>query len=79
MAYMVHQRFASAIRAAYGTAGQRGEVERNLEAAHRAVAWLASLDIDDGLRSSLIEPIAVVEDAFRGLLARPPSGDAPAR
>jgi hypothetical protein len=53
---MVYQRYTTAIR------------EAHLAEAGRVRAWLDSLDIDPTLRASLVEPIAVVEDAFSGLL-----------
>lgn len=68
MAYMVLQRYATAIRDAYRHGRDPGEVRAHLADARRARAWLESLDIDPTLRASLVEPIAVVEDAFSGLL-----------
>jgi hypothetical protein len=71
MAYMIYQRYATAIRDAYGTAGQPDDLRALLARAREARAWLESLAIDPTLRASLVEPIAVVEDAFDGLIRAP--------
>ncbi len=68
MAYMVMARVAAAIRDGYRRDEGAGRVRENLEAARRTRAWLESLDIDPGVRASLVEPIAALEDAFAGLL-----------
>ena len=68
MAYMVFQRYATAIREAYGRGRDAKDVQDELAEARRARIWLESLDIDPSLRASLVEPIAVVEEAFSGLL-----------
>jgi len=74
MAYMVHQRFASAIKDAYREKAERSEIQRQLDEARRTRDWLEALEIDGQLRASLVEPIAVVEDAFRGLLGASRTG-----
>ena len=68
MAYMVFQRYATAIRDAYGRGLAAEDVQDQLAEARRARIWLESLDIDPSLRASLVEPIAVVEEALSGLL-----------
>jgi hypothetical protein len=68
MAYMVYQRYTTAIRDAYGHGRDPGAIRKQVADARRARAWLESLDIDATLRASLVEPIAIVEDAFDGLL-----------
>ncbi len=68
MAYMVYQQYASAIRDAYGHGRDPDELRRHLAEARRARAWLALLEVDPTIRASLVEPMAVVEDAFAGLL-----------
>ena len=68
MAYMVHQRYTTAIRDAYRHGRDPGDLRAHLVEARRTCAWLESLDIDPALRASLVEPIAVLEDVFDGLL-----------
>ena len=70
MAYMVYQRYATAIREAYGAEVSQAELEGSLADAGRARAWLESLPIEEALRASLVEPIAVIEDALAGLIRR---------
>jgi hypothetical protein len=65
MAYMVYQRYTTAIRDAYGTDGTRARYGSRC-GCPATRAWLESLDIDATLRASLVEPIAIVEDAFDG-------------
>jgi hypothetical protein len=71
MAYMVYQQYASAIRDAYGDGREADELRGHLAEARRARAWLASLEVDPAIRASLVEPMAVVEDAFEGLVGGP--------
>lgn len=61
--YMVNQRLTTAVREGYrGAAG--GVLDEQLEEARRALAWLAALHIDPDVRASLVEPVAVVEEAL---------------
>jgi hypothetical protein len=77
MAYMVYQRVATAIHEVYGApdepagpgqAAPTASLEAQLELARQARTWLESLAIDPTLRASLVEPIAVIEAAFRDLV-----------
>ena len=77
MAYMVYQRYTTAIRDAYGHGRDAEAIGKQVAEARRARAWLESLDIDATLRASLVEPIVVVEDAFDGIL-RAAGGGRPA-
>lgn len=69
MAYMVQQRVVSAIRESYAGHPDR---ERHLAAARACRAWLESLEIEPGLRASLVEPIAAVEEALAALVREAP-------
>jgi len=76
MAYMVYQRYTTAIREAYGGADvPLGALQEQLANARGARQWLESLIIDPSIRASMAEPIAVIEDAFDGLVRAyaPPS------
>lgn len=64
MAYMVQQRIVSAIREAYA---DRPDRDRHLAAAKGCREWLESLAVEPGLRASLVEPIAAVEEALAAL------------
>jgi hypothetical protein len=70
MAYMIYQRYATAVRDAYGGDPDPDRLRDQVAAAGGARAWLESLDIDPTLRASLVEPIAVLEDAFDALLRK---------
>jgi hypothetical protein len=61
--YMVHQRTTTAVREGYRDADPV-DVEQQLAQARQARAWLESLEIDPDVRAWLIEPIAVLEEAF---------------
>lgn len=61
--YMIYQRYTSAIKQAY--AGE--DVAHHLANARACRAWLETLNIDDDLRDSLVEPIRVLEEAFQDL------------
>lgn len=63
MTYMVHARARTAIRNAYRD-GAPDEIEAQLAQARMALDWVGRLDIDPTVRAALIEPIAVVEEAF---------------
>ena len=67
MAYMVYQRYATAIQDGYG-AGSVPDVEQQLASARAARVWLESLEIDPSIRASLVEPIGIVEDAFESIV-----------
>jgi len=67
--YMVQQRTTTAVREGYGDA-DAAEVERQLESAHEARAWLEGLAIEAEVRSWLIEPIAAVEEALAEVARR---------
>lgn len=73
--YMVHQRTTTAVRDAYRGA-DRAVIERELAESRRSRAWLESLQIDPAVRASLVEPIAILEEAFAEIArttASPPS------
>jgi hypothetical protein len=65
--YMIFQQYTSAIKEAYS--GQP-EISQHVESARKFRRWLESLNIDDGLRNSLVEPIQVLEEAFTDLAAQ---------
>ncbi len=64
MAYMVQQRIVSAIRESYA---DRPDRAHHLAAARGCREWLESLEVEPGLRASLVEPIAAVEEALASL------------
>ena len=64
--YMIYQQYTSAIKDAYS--GHR-DVSRHAKAAKASREWLESLDIDADLRDALVEPMRVLEEAFRDLIA----------
>ena len=60
---MAQQRTTTAVREGYADADAE-EVRRELLSARAARAWLERLTIDPDVRASLVEPIAVVEEAL---------------
>lgn len=63
--YMIYQQYTSAIKDAYS--GHQG-VSRHAESAKTSREWLESLDIDADLRDALVEPMRILEEAFRDLI-----------
>ena len=66
MVYMVYQQVTTAVREGYRGA-HPSVLADHLEEARRARRWLEGLEIDASQRASLVEPIAVVEEAFAEL------------
>lgn len=66
MAYMVYQRYTTAILEAY--AG-RPDVAAHLDSARSCRRWLESLDIDASIRGALVEQAQTIEAAFERLNA----------
>ena len=64
--YMIYQQYTSAIKEAYS--GQQ-DVSRHAKASLASREWLESLDIDADLRDALVEPMRVLEEAFRDLIS----------
>ena len=60
MAWMIYQRYTTAVIEAYG--GR--PVGDQLEAARAHRRWLEGLEIDAGLRSSLVEQAKAIEEGF---------------
>ena len=67
--YMVQQRVTTAVREGYRDA-EAADVERQLQAARGARAWLEGLAVDAEVRSWLIEPIAAIEEALAEVARR---------
>ena len=67
MPYMIYQQVATAIKGAYKGSGSVPEMYTSARAARE---WLASLEIDPGLRDPIVEQVAWIEEAFRDLLQR---------
>lgn len=63
--YMIFQQYTSAIKNAYS--GKK-DVTHHLDKARSCREWLESLDIDADLRNALVEPVAVLEEAFQDLV-----------
>lgn len=68
MAYMVMQRYTTAVREGY--AGRTDVAEQHARA-QETRRWLESLDIAPGVRAELVEPIRAVEEALADLLRAP--------
>jgi hypothetical protein len=64
MTYMIYQQYTTAIKTAY--AG-RPDVAQHAAAAKTCRQWLESLEIDPQLRSTLVEQIRALEEAFKDL------------
>lgn len=67
MAYMVMQRYTTAILEAYGGIE---DVTPQLAAARSHRMWLEGLEIEPGVRAALVEQAKAVEDAFARLARR---------
>jgi hypothetical protein len=67
--YMIYQQVTSAVKSAY--AGKQNVVQQ-VESARMCRQWLESLEIEPDLRSALVEPIRVLEEAFHDLLQQHP-------
>jgi len=61
--YMVNQRNTTAVRDGYRQA-DRATLERQLTQARQVREWLEALQIDAGVRATLVEPIGAIEEAF---------------
>lgn len=68
MAYMVMQRYTTAIHEGYGG---RADVTEQLRTATAFRTWIESLAIDPAIRNELAEPIRAVEDALADLERAP--------
>ena len=66
---MIQQRTTTAVREGYAEASL-AELRRELLSARAARAWLERLTIDPAVRASLVEPIAVVEEALAERIRR---------
>jgi hypothetical protein len=64
MPYMVYQQYKTAVKDAY--AGDPSVAEQAAKA-RECRQWLASLKIDSGIRSQLVEQIEAIEEAFQDL------------
>jgi hypothetical protein len=65
MPYMIYQQYISEIKRAYAGHEDLNGLYSNARSQRE---WLEALQIDEKLRSSLVEPIAAVEAAFLDLL-----------
>jgi len=68
MAYMVMQRYTTAVHEGYG---HRADVAEQHAHARACREWLESLAVDPTMRNELVEPIRAVEDALADLLRAP--------
>ena len=66
---MIQQRTTTAVREGYAEASL-ADLRRELLSARAARAWLERLTIDPAVRASLVEPIAVVEEALAERIRR---------
>ena len=66
---MVHQQTTTAVREGYAGA-DREALRQELVSARAARAWLERLRIEPAVRSTLVEPIAAVEEALAEQLRR---------
>jgi hypothetical protein len=69
--YMVHQRLTTAVRDGYRGADPE-VVGADLAEARRTMAWLEELAIDAATRASLVEPIAIIEEALAEIMRMAP-------
>lgn len=60
MAWMIYQRYTTAVIEGYG--GR--PVDDHLDAARAHRRWLEGLEIDVGLRASLVEQAKAIEEGF---------------
>jgi len=63
--YMIYQQYTTAIKNVY--TGKQ-DLKQQLDTARLCREWLQSLEIEAGLRNSLVEPIKVLEEAFQDLV-----------
>lgn len=66
MAYMVYQRYTTAVLDAYKG---RSDVAEQLEEARSHRRWLESLDLEPAVKSGLVEQARTIEAAFEQLTA----------
>lgn len=71
MAYMIYQQYTTAIKEAYA---HHPDVGKHTAAARTCREWLASLEISPELRSTLVEQIRALEEAFQDLSRQDSSG-----
>ncbi len=64
MAYMIYQRYTTAILDAYKN---NPEVARHLQQARLHRQWLESLEIESGVKEALVEQARTIEEAFQHL------------
>jgi len=65
MAYMIYQQYTTAVKEAYA---HHPDVAHHAAAAKACRQWLASLEIEQEIRDSLVEQIKTLEQAFEDLL-----------
>lgn len=70
MAYMIYQRYTTAILEAYRDSG---EVGAHLAKARSHRRWLESLAIESTVKAGLVEQASVIEEAFERLAADSPT------
>jgi hypothetical protein len=73
MAYMVYQRYTTAVLDAYKG---RSDVAEQLEQARSHRRWLESLDLEPAVKSGLVEQARTIEAAFKQLTAHGSTSDA---
>lgn len=64
MAYMIYQRYTTAIVEGYK---ESGEVATNLAKARSHRRWLESLQIEPAVKAALVEQARTIEEAFERL------------
>ena len=65
MAYMIYQRYTTAILEGYEDSG---EVATNLDQARSYRRWLESLEIEAAVKATLVEQARTIEEAFERLV-----------
>jgi hypothetical protein len=65
--YMIYQQYTTAIKEGYASHSPT-DIAQQASAARTSREWLESLEIDPQLRSSLVEQIRTIEEAFEDLM-----------
>ncbi len=65
MAHMIYQQYTTAVRDAYR---DRPDVVERLEEARSFRQWLESLDLEPGVKGTLVEQARTLEEAFERLV-----------
>jgi hypothetical protein len=65
--YMIYQQYTTAIKEGYAS-HPKTDIAQHAATARTCREWLESLEIDPQLRSTLVEQIKTLEEAFQDLM-----------